>query len=72
MQKAQEYLVDVREADGVESNVFVNGFAKEGAMHTEVHNAVMAADQGTQYDESAKRLLGTEKHTGTDIGKNGR
>ena len=27
-------------------------------MHTEVHNAVMAADQGTQYDESAKRLLG--------------
>ena len=27
-------------------------------MHTEVHNAVTAADQGTQYDESAKRLLG--------------
>ena len=36
----------------------LNTFAKEGAMHTEVHNAVMAADQGTQYDESAKRLLG--------------
>ena len=33
-------------------------------MHTEVHNAVMAADQGTQYDESAKRLLG---QTGTNI-----
>ena len=27
-------------------------------MHTEVYNAVTAADQGTQYDESAKRLLG--------------
>ena len=27
-------------------------------MHTEIHNAVAAADQGTQYDESAKRLLG--------------
>lgn len=27
-------------------------------MHTEIHNAVTAADQGTQYDESAKRLLG--------------
>ena len=36
----------------------LNTFAKEGAMHTEVHNAVTAADQGTQYDESAKRLLG--------------
>ena len=36
----------------------LNIFAKEGAMHTEVHNAVTAADQGTQYDESAKRLLG--------------
>lgn len=31
---------------------------RRGAMHTEVHNAVTAADQGTQYDESAKRLLG--------------
>jgi len=28
----------------------LNTFAKEGAMHTEVHNAVTAADQGTQYD----------------------
>ena len=27
----------------------LNTFAKEGAMHTEVHNAVTAADQGTQY-----------------------
>lgn len=36
----------------------LNIFAKEGAMHTEVHNAVTAADQGAQYDESAKRLLG--------------
>ena len=27
-------------------------------MHTEVHNAVTAAEQGIQYDESAKRLLG--------------
>ena len=26
----------------------LNTFAKEGAMHTEVHNAVTAADQGTQ------------------------
>ena len=27
-------------------------------MHTEVHNAVTAVEQGMQYDESAKRLLG--------------
>ena len=38
-------------------------------MHTEVHNAVTTADQGTQYDESAKRLLGQKS---TDTGKNGR
>lgn len=40
-------------------------------MHTEVHNAVTAADQGTQYDESAKDCW-DRKHTGTDTGKNGR
>ena len=41
-------------------------------MHTEVHNAVMAADQGTQYDESAKRLLGQKSILAQILVKNGR
>ena len=34
-------------------------------MNTELKNAVKATDSKAQYDTSAKRLLGTEKHTGT-------
>lgn len=40
-------------------------------MDTELKNAVKATDTKAQYDESAKRLLGQKKYTGTYTGKNG-